>query len=145
MQEYNGMENSHEPVLQCGNFVRTDGILSPINSRYPYTLGTASNAQQTLFHPFIAQKSPHVNAIPGILGQTEEHARSAVSTNTNLVWGLRLALPVHRTRSLQLAASPMPHANVTLGTRDQMETCVRSAELINTNQYWGLLIAQIVH
>jgi len=37
----------------------------------------------------------------------EAHARSAVSTNTKLAWGLQLALIVHQTLPLQLVARPV--------------------------------------
>ena len=73
----------------------------------------------------------------------ETHARSAEQSNTRQGWGLLLALIVHQTHSLQLAASQIPHVNVTLGTRDKTEAHAHSAPLALTSLDWGPLVQAV--
>jgi len=57
----------------------------------------------------------------------EQHARSAVSTSTKMGWGLPIALLVHQTPPLLLAAPQKSPVNVTLGTLEKMEQHAHSA------------------
>jgi len=74
----------------------------------------------------------------------QTHARSAVLTNTKQNEGLLLALTVHQTLLLQLAASRTPPVNVTLGSREKMEPNARSATPAPMHLDWGLLVQAVL-
>ena len=64
----------------------------------------------------------------------ETHALRAISTNTKMSLGRVLALIVHQTPPLQLAASQKAPVNVTLGIQERMEAHAHSAVSTNTNK-----------
>jgi len=86
----------------------------------------------------------HVNVTLGTQEEMEPHAHSAVSTSTKQAWGLRLALIVHQTPPLLLAAYQSQPVNATLVTLDKMEPHARNVVSTNTKKAWERRIALLV-